>query len=178
MYLYSLIGWIKALLSKVQVALPEPPQENATTELQKVYKTACAEIGTMEIIGPKHNHRIIAYHSSTTLAASQDEVPWCASFVCWCLEQNGIKSTKSAAAKSYLLWGERCEQAEQGCVVVASRGEGKFHVAFFSHASDDGGTIYLLGGNQNNSVNISGYPLTKILAYRKPATVAAKKVLA
>ena len=34
------------------------------------------ELGTDEIPGPVHNERILEYHSTTTLNASDDETPW------------------------------------------------------------------------------------------------------
>lgn len=146
------------------------PNENP---LQSIYRIAEKELGQKEVIGTKHNPRIVEYHQMTTLKATEDEVPWCASFVCWCLEKAGFKSTKSAAAKSYLDWGKRCPTPMPGCVVVLSRGQNLYHVGFFSHQSDDGQTIYILGGNQNNSVNISAYPIEKIIAYRAPQSISS-----
>ncbi|WP_018275171.1 peptidoglycan-binding domain-containing protein [Teredinibacter turnerae] len=42
------------------------------------YDIAVAEIGVKELLGiEKNNQRIIEYHSTTTLGAKTDEIPWC-----------------------------------------------------------------------------------------------------
>lgn len=39
-----------------------------------------------------HNERILAYHETTTLKATTDEVAWCAAFVNWWLNAAGKKA--------------------------------------------------------------------------------------
>lgn len=126
------------------------------------------EIGVTEIFGKEHNQQIINYHQTTTLKATTDEVPWCASYVCWCLEQAGIMSTKSAAARSYINWGKELQNPVYGCVVIFSRGNSPTsgHVGFF--IDEEGDFISVLGGNQSNMVKISKYNKDKLLGYRWP----------
>ena len=116
-------------------------------------KVAEKEIGTKEVMNGE-NPRIIEYHMVTTLKATTDEIAWCSSFACWCLEQAGIKSTRSAWARHFMSWGETLNTPKPGCVVVFKRGDGG-HVGFF--ISEDKDSILVLGGNQNNSVNISEF---------------------
>lgn len=124
------------------------------------------EIGIQEIEGHKHNHRIIEYHSVTTLKATEDEVPWCASFVSWCLEKANIISTKDAWARSYLNWGVKIDKPIYGCICVFSRGSTSGHVAFY--ISENENQITVLGGNQSDKVCISSYPKERLLSYRMP----------
>jgi len=56
------------------------------------------EIGQKEIKGDKDNLRIVEYHATTTLKATDDEVAWCSSFVNWCFRQCGIDGTGSGIA--------------------------------------------------------------------------------
>lgn len=63
-------------------------------------RIARGELGQREIAGAAHNPRIVAYHQTTSLRASNDETPWCASFVNWAMEKAGHKGTGSAAAIS------------------------------------------------------------------------------
>lgn len=118
-------------------------------------------IGVKEISGPQDNPRIVEYHQSTTLRATDDETAWCSAFVNWCIEQAGIKGTKSASSRSWLAWGQEITQPCRGCIVVC-----KGHVAFYYQ--EERGRILLLGGNQSNQVKISPYSKNKIISYRWP----------
>ncbi len=122
--------------------------------------------GVQEVPGATHNLRIIEYHQATSLKATDDETPWCSSFVNWCMQQVGIEGTKSAAARSWLTWGVTLDQPKEGCVVVIRRGKSSWqgHVGFF--AGITGKHILILGGNQGNEVNLSSYSENNLLGYR------------
>lgn len=126
---------------------------------------AFSEIGQAEVIDGE-NARIIEYHSATNLSAKEDEVPWCSSFVCWCLEREGIKSTRSAWAKSYLTFGIKLQLPCEGAICVFQRGPKSGHVGFYVH--EDENWIFVLGGNQDNTVRIKNYPKSALLAIRYP----------
>lgn len=133
---------------------------------------AIGELNTVEISGNKHNPRIIEYHQTTSLKAKDDETSWCSSFVNWCFKQVGIEGTNSAAARSWLNWGRVLEEPKRGCVVIFWRVSIKSwqaHVAFYIGETKD--HILCLGGNQNNTVNISKYPKKRLLGYRWPNSV-------
>lgn len=126
------------------------------------------ETGVDEVAGPDHNPRIVEYHQSTSLKATDDETPWCSSFVNWCMDQAGEEKTNSAMARSWLKWGEDLAEPRKGCVVVFSRGNvpTSGHVGFY--VDEINGRILLLGGNQSNQININSYPKSKLLGYRWP----------
>jgi lysozyme len=130
------------------------------------FDIAKGEIGQKEISGSAHNKRILDYHAATSLKATNDETPWCSSFVSYCLEKAGIASTKNAWARSYLAWGKKIDVPVKGCIVVFSRGDSSGHVAFFE--SIDGNDIKVLGGNQGNEVCYDTYPKSRLLGYRLP----------
>lgn len=103
---------------------------------------AIAELGVHEDALPgQHNARIVEYHLTTSLKATDDETPWCASFVNWVLKQAGRSGTNSAAAKSWLNWGVEVAQPTPGVIVVikkktpgatsATGSSSGFHVGFF-----------------------------------------------
>jgi uncharacterized protein (TIGR02594 family) len=131
---------------------------------------AMREIGQKEIRGPQHNPRIIEYHAATALKASTDETPWCSSFVNWCLQQVSITGTNSAAAVSWINWGQASIPKEGAITVVhqINASNSGYHVAFF--LKDCGSHHSLLGGNQSNRVKASLYPKTswRIVAQRWP----------
>jgi uncharacterized protein (TIGR02594 family) len=124
--------------------------------------------GVREIPGPQHEARILAYHQATAFRATSDEVPWCASFVSWCLREAGVASTNSAAARSYLQWGQALDDPRYGAITVLARGKSPAmgHVGFYVGARED--AVLLLGGNQGNAVSIAAFPRERVLAYRWP----------
>jgi len=154
----------KVEVPKVETKVEETqPKVEGTPWLDIAYK----EMGEKEVSGSKHNDRILEYHSVTTLKATDDETPWCSSFVSWCLEKAGVQSTKNAWARSYMKWGKPISKPVKGCIAVFTRGNSSGHVAFF--LEDNGLSISCLGGNQGNKVCISSYPKARLLGYRMPA---------
>lgn len=136
--------------------------------------------GVHEMAGERHDDAIISYLASTTLPEEhhKDETAWCSAFVNWCIEQVGLKGTRSASARSWLEFGEEVDVPQLGEIVVFWRGEreGRFgHVGFFIDEDDD--NIVVLGGNQTDpeksvgAVCIKPYPRKRLLGFRRPAVV-------
>lgn len=126
------------------------------------------EMGVSEVMGEKHNARILEYHAETKLKATSDETPWCSAFACAMMEWSGVPSPKSAAARSWLTWGEAIDKPTLGCVVVLKRGtsETSGHVGFY--VGEAPGFVQLLGGNQANTVSMASFPISMLLGYRLP----------
>lgn len=127
------------------------------------------ELGQHELPGTEHNPRILAYHQATTLRATADEIPWCSAFVNWVLAQVGMPGTRSAAARSWLLWGSRLVVPRIGCITVLRRGSSSWqgHVGFYEGTAPSG-RVLLLAGNQANAVTVAGCDPAKVLGYRWP----------
>lgn len=128
-----------------------------------------------EIPGLAANQRIIAYDAVTTLSATSDEVPWCSAFVCWCMEQAGIPSTRSAMARSWLQWkdGGHIEHFRMGAIAVLARGapgSNQGHVGFA--LATRAGKIALLAGNQGNRISVEWFPFDRVVGLRWPNGVA------
>jgi len=125
------------------------------------------EIGQKEIKGGKHNPRILEYYATTTRKATTDEVAWCSSFVNWCMTQAGMCGTNSAKALSWKSWGKKLGSPVYGCIVIidysykGDKYKGKGHVGF-AVGKDSKNRLYLLGGNQSDSVNVSKYNCSAI----------------
>jgi uncharacterized protein (TIGR02594 family) len=126
--------------------------------------------GVRELPGVQHNTRILEYHDATSLRATNDEVPWCSSFVNWCLQHAGYEGTQSAVARSWLRWGEELDRPTYGCITVLSRPGNPWqgHVGFYTDHRHD--AVLLLGGNQSNAVSIAAYDPSRVLSYRWPKT--------
>lgn len=128
-------------------------------------------IGTREIPGPRHEPKILAWFKSIcTPWFTTDETPWCAAFVGGCLETVGLKSSRSALAKSYLSWGLPILNPTVGCIVVFSR-DGGGHVGFVV-GRDARDRLMVLGGNQGDAVSIAPFDRARVVGYRWPAAVA------
>lgn len=134
------------------------------------YRMASRFIGVREVPGSVDNAQIVAMLQLDNTWPVEDEVPWCSAFVnysCWLAD---YQRTKSLAARAWLKVGEavRLEDAKPGCdVVILSRGSNPAsgHVGFFDRI--DGGQIYLLGGNQGDSVSIAPFDIRRVLGVRR-----------
>lgn len=135
---------------------------------------ALGEIGVLEDTRPgKSNPRIEQYHSVTAAGRAVDDVAWCASFVGYCLEAAGVRSTRNKAASSYLAYGDRLAAFRFGCVCVFGKADvdakGTGHVFFGLGVSSD--VIYGVGGNQGDRVSIATRKLSTLEAMVYPAAV-------
>jgi uncharacterized protein (TIGR02594 family) len=136
-----------------------------------------------EVAGPDANPRILRYFKATTLAgnpmASSDETPWCSAFACWCMEEAKVRSPRNTMAKSWLSWGSQLpleKDPPYGTVCVFWRGtpsSASGHVGFF--AGSEKTDVWVLGGNQFNSVSFAKYPRMRLLGFRWPTVIAPKK---
>lgn len=173
-----MIKWLKKIIKilsahfdstpVVKNPMPESPVDTVLDTDPVWIKRAFSEVGVTEVAGSKDNPRIIEYHSITSLKATEDSVPWCSSFVCWVLEMSSIKSTRSAAARSYLSYGEKLSKGKRGCIAVFARPPSPTsgHVAFYLYETDN--HVAVLGGNQDNQVKVSLYKKSNLLGYRWP----------
>jgi uncharacterized protein (TIGR02594 family) len=121
---------------------------------------------------------------------THDEVPWCSAFVNYVAWLLRLPRSKSLSARSWLKVGTPTdiEFAEPGFdVAILSRGSAPpgpevlnapGHVGFFAGLAagagirpsapiEPPGRILLLGGNQSDSVNVSGFPIDRLLGIRR-----------
>lgn len=131
------------------------------------FMTGMQYYGIREVDGSASNLLIMRMYADTKNAwVTDDAVAWCAAFVGSCLERSLIASTRSLAARSYLTWGKQTSTPKTGDIAVFSRGENSYegHVGFF--VRQDGDNIWILAGNQSNSVNVGIMPKSQLLGYR------------
>lgn len=131
---------------------------------------AWRELGQSELPGPANNQRIVAMFDELGHPGQADETAWCAAFVGACLERAGLTSTRSLRARSYLEWGTPTDAPTIGAIVVLRRGSDPAlgHVGFLvGMTSTD---IFVLGGNQSNTVSVSAFDRGLLLGYRQPAS--------
>lgn len=137
-------------------------------------KIALKEIGTKEIIGPKHSKQVLKYHSVAG-GFTTDEVPWCGSFVAWVMLQAHYQIVKyPARALSWKDFGIHIDEPVTGAIAVKTR-KGGGHVCIVVGENEDG-KLLCVGGNQNNEVNIATYDKNIFTEFRIPATMNKHKL--
>lgn len=113
---------------------------------------ARGELGVQEKRGGE-NPRIIFYHAHAKNKYKEDEVAWCASFVCTALEETGFTSTDSEWANSFAnapTLFEKLAAPIHGCLVVFKwNTKGQGHVGFLDKKAK--GVLPILGGNQTDT---------------------------
>lgn len=134
----------------------------------KPIEIALGEYGVWEWAGKDHNPRVLNYYKEIGHSwVKDDETPWCAAFVNWCLLKANKPQTGKLNARSFLTYGLPTTKPKVGDLVVFWRGSktgAEGHIAFY--IGETKSSVYVLGGNQNQQVNISLYPKTQVLAYR------------
>lgn len=136
--------------------------------MKRVLEVALGEYGYKGILGPKTSIHILKYFVLTGYSwVRDDETPWCAAFVLWCLKQSGTPVKGTLSARSFLSVGYHTDNPSLGDIVVLWRDSiqsANGHVGFFIRRTRD--NVYILGGNQSNAVNILAFPTSRVLDYR------------
>ncbi len=152
------------------------------------YEIAERYIGMSEVPGTKDNPAILAMLKLDNQWPEGDEVPWCSGFVNWIAWHLRLPRSKSLMARSWLAVGEPIDHTvyrdddsklmERGFdVVILKRGGGDQpgpevlkapgHVGFY--AGHDSKKVFLLGGNQGDSVSVAAFDWDRILGIRRLA---------
>ena len=163
-----------------QVTASRTRREKAIAGLDepKWLQVARSYLGLHEYKGNRHNPKILEWWIKIRMPFTDDETPWCAGFVGGVLEECGIRSTRSAGARSYLWqhWGMQLKGPCVGAVVVFWRGSRtgtKGHVGFVV-GRDQHGNLMVIGGNQGDAVTIKPFSTDRVLSDHYPAGVAVK----
>lgn len=134
-------------------------------------KIAETHKGLREIPGPKHSPVILKWLRDLKAWWSEDETPWCGTFVAHCLRDAGLPIPKLwFRAKEWASYGSllRPDRLAPGAILVFGR-QGGGHVGFY--VGEDTGHYFVLGGNQSNGVNVMKLGKSRLLASRWPAGV-------
>lgn len=132
-----------------------------------LFLTAVKYVGVTEIPGRIHNPIIVQWGRRLARWVMDDELPWCSNFMNAIAEDAGYEKTGSMAARSWQHIGKEIDDPQVGDLVVlwrVSPTAWQGHVGLFVSKNDH---VYILGGNQRNQVNISPYPIKRVLSYRR-----------
>lgn len=129
-------------------------------------------LGQKELKGKGQDNPVIVgfFAKSGHPAIKNDEVAWCSAFVNAVMYESGYKGTNNLMAKSWLNWkdGEVVSTPRVGDIVIFNRTNNPAygHVGFF--VKWDSNHIWVLGGNQSNSVSVAKYARSKLKGFRRP----------
>lgn len=156
---------------------PAPTVGNAqtTTELMPPWMAELhRRMGLHEI---RNNAALIDFLKIGRFLGNPRNLPWCGDAV----ESALLKALPDQADKvpknPFWAQGWKDYGIDVGVPLVGSIGVIRWnakagHVGFVAGVSD--GYVYLLGGNQNNAINIAKFPASKFIAYCWPADYAVK----
>lgn len=139
---------------------------------------ARGEIGQHE--GPGNTGPVVQKYVDLAHCGAQGD-PWCAIFANAALESAGVHGTRSALAQSFCSHPGfvRLDTPRAGAITVFWRGtrsSGQGHVGFY--VGEDAGHVQVLGGNENDQVEIEPIPKNGstmgLLGYWWPANATAE----
>lgn len=137
--------------------------------MSKLITIALSQYGVTEIPGTQHNKTIVNYAKEIGhTEINDDETAWCSIFANWVAMNAGYERSNKLNARSWLNVGTKTNEPVLGDIVVFWRDtpeSWKGHVAFY--IKEDKDKVWVLGGNQSNSVSITTYPKSRVLSYQK-----------
>ena len=128
-----------------------------------------SHFGMKEIAGSEHNPEIVAMFAEIGYDyIKDDETAWCSASLNYFCKKLGYERTGKLDARSWLKLKTIVLEPKIGDIVVLWRDDissWKGHVGIF--IKKDINHVYILGGNQSDSISISPYPIDRVLRYRK-----------
>jgi uncharacterized protein (TIGR02594 family) len=126
-------------------------------------------IGTKEIVGPKHNPVILNWAKELKLSTiyTNDEIPWCGLFVAYCALKAGVQVVERPLwALNWNKYGTKVDTPMLGDILTFKRNGGG-HVGIY--VGEDNTHYHVLGGNQNNQVNVMRIAKNRLNQARRTA---------
>jgi uncharacterized protein (TIGR02594 family) len=125
-------------------------------------------IGTKEIVGKAHNPVILEWAKELKIKAyTNDEIPWCGLFIAYCAHKASVQVVdRPLWALNWAKYGTKVNQPMLGDVLTFKRNGGG-HVGLY--VGEDRTHYHVLGGNQNNQVNVMRIAKTRLHQARRTA---------
>jgi uncharacterized protein (TIGR02594 family) len=135
----------------------------------RVLIQAIKQIGVREFVGGTHNSIIMNWAKEVGLEKiyKSDEIPWCGLFIAYCCKMAGLEVvSKPLWALSWSNWGMNVTEPMLGDILTFRR-DGGGHVGIY--VGEDKTHYHILGGNQNNAVNVVRISKTRLVKARRTA---------
>lgn len=140
-------------------------------DASRMIVAALADYGLTEVAGQGSNPEILAMAAAVGAAYPSDDVSWCGLACAYWATRAGLPRPDGfLAARSWLNWGspiyEGLERPGDVCILWRDQpGSWKGHVGLFVRRT--GNLVYLLGGNQGNTVEIAAFKAERVLGIRR-----------
>lgn len=135
----------------------------------KILVEAVKHIGTKEIVGKNHNKKILGWAEALGLKSvyTNDEIPWCGLFIAYCCHAQGLDVVKHPLwALNWNKYGNVAQIPMLGDILTFTRNGGG-HVGIY--VGEDTTCYHVLGGNQNNQVNVVRIEKSRLSQARRTA---------
>ena len=135
----------------------------------KILVEAVKLIGTKEIVGKQHNPVILDWAKELDLHKiyTEDEIPWCGLFIAYCAHKAGVQVVdRPLWALNWAKYGTKVENPMLGDILTFKRNGGG-HVGIY--VGEDTNYYHVLGGNQNNAVNVTRIAKSRLHQARRTA---------
>jgi uncharacterized protein (TIGR02594 family) len=137
-------------------------QTNYSTYLDLAY----TYIGVKELKGKGTHPRLAYLFKASKTWITDDDIAWCAAFIAGILSLTNIPVIKGfESSLTWLNYGVKIPKPQVGALAIFKRKPSGGHIGFVVGISACGNIIYVLGGNQQDSVNISTFDLRKRQAF-------------
>lgn len=143
----------------------------------KIVSKALEYYGIKEILGGSVNKKVLGFLNDVSSKKHEKNIPWCAAFVGSMLKKCGFKYSSKLTARDYLKVGKSVDNPAMGDIVIFWRDSlesWKGHVGIFIAESEH--VVYVLGGNQDNTVCIKPYPRNRVIGYQRPIKKSSSAV--
>lgn len=140
----------------------------------KILVEAVKHIGVKEIVGKQHNPTILSWAKAVGLEKvyTNDEIPWCGLFIAYCAHAAGLQVVKNPLwALNWNKYGTQAEIPMLGDILTFKRNQGG-HVGIY--VGEDDTHYHVLGGNQDNSVNVARIAKARLNQARRTAWKVAQ----
>ena|GEM_PF-6970592 len=176
---------LQRTLTGDSLSLPEDQQEEVwnfltSRALLDLAKQEYAK-GAKEIPGSVNDQNILDYIHSVTRGPglaktwknpnrpdlsvndADQKIAWCAAFTNWLQERALGAGHDQMGAKASGSWGKSAGGSVYGAVAVirykTGSGEWQYHTGIIAGQSEDGRVLGILGGNQDDQIQLNGYRL-------------------
>jgi len=148
----------------------EKEDKGGTEMMQDLLVEVLSNYGIKEVAGKNSNPKILEFFKELGYDWVNDDstTAWCSAMLSYYAKKCGYEYNKSLSARDWLKMPIKVLKPQIGHIVIfwrESPQSWKGHVGIF--IAQDINIIYVLGGNQGNSLSIAGYPRDQLLGYRE-----------